>query len=195
MNLIKEQVTSISDTVLRLNENTRAIGTIIQTVQDLTDQSNLLAVNASIEAARAGDQGKGFAVVAQEIKSLADQSRKGTEQVAGILEEITRAVNGVVMATEQGHKAVQEGVEQSVRSADSITELEVIVARSSQAASIIDASTSQQFTGIDQVVEAMSNIQEVMHQLVAASGQPKTGASSLSDLGNDLNTLVKKYKS
>jgi methyl-accepting chemotaxis protein len=195
MNLIKEQVTSISDTVLRLNENTLTIGTIIQTVQDLSDQSNLLAVNASIEAARAGDQGKGFAVVAQEIKSLADQSRKGTEQIGGILEEITKAVSGVVMATEQGHKAVQEGVEQSMRSADSIRELEVIVARSSQAASVIGVSTSQQFTGIDQVVEAMSNIEEVMRQLVAASSQLKSGASGLSELGNDLNMLVQKYKS
>ncbi|MGO9116568.1 MAG: methyl-accepting chemotaxis protein [Desulfomonilaceae bacterium] len=195
MNLIKDQVTSISDTVIRLNENTLAIGTIIQTVQDLAEQSNLLAVNASIEAARAGDQGKGFAVVAQEIKSLADQSKKGTEQIAGILEEITKAVNGVVMATEQGHRAVREGVEQSMRSADSIRELEIIVARSSQAASVIDASTSQQFTGIDQVVEAMSNIEGVMHQLVAASGQLKSGASRLSDLGNDLNLIVQKYKS
>ncbi len=195
MNLIKEQVTLVSDTVLRLNENTRAIGTVIQTVQDLADQSNLLAVNASIEAARAGDQGKGFAVVAQEIKSLADQSKKGTEQIAGILEEITKAVNGVVMATEQGHKAVLEGVAQSMRSADSIRELEVIVARSSQAASVIDASTSQQFTGIDQVVEAMSNIEEVMHQLVASSGQLKSGASRLSGLGDDLNMIVQKYKS
>ncbi len=195
MNLIKEQVTSISDTVLRLNENTLTIGTIIQTVQDLSDQSNLLAVNASIEAARAGDQGKGFAVVAQEIKSLADQSRKGTEQIGSILEEITKAVSGVVMATEQGHKAVQEGVEQPMRSADSIRELEVIVARSSQAASVIGVSTSQQFTGIDQVVEAMSNIEEVMRQLVAASSQLKSGASGLSELGNDLNTLVQKYKS
>ena len=195
MNLIKEQVTLVSDTVLRLNENTLAIGTIIQTVQDLADQSNLLAVNASIEAARAGDQGKGFAVVAQEIKTLADQSKKGTEQIAGILEEITKAVNGVVMATEQGHKAVLEGVEQSTLSADSIRELEAIVARSSQAASVIDASTSQQFTGIDQVVEAMSNIEEVMRQLVAASGQLNTGASRLSGLGSDLNVLVQKYKS
>ena len=195
MNLIKEQVTLVSDTVLRLNENTLAIGTIIQTVQDLADQSNLLAVNASIEAARAGDQGKGFAVVAQEIKSLADQSKKGTEQIAGILEEITKAVNGVVMATEQGQKAVLEGVEQSTRSADSIKELEVIVARSSQAASVIDASASQQFSGIDQIVEAMSNIEEVMRQLVAASGQLNSGASRLSGLGSDLNMIVRKYKS
>jgi methyl-accepting chemotaxis protein len=194
MNVIKDQVTTVGETVVRLNENSRAIGTVVQTVHDLADQSNLLAVNASIEAARAGDQGKGFAVVAHEIKSLADQSKRATQQIGGILEEITKSVNGVVMAAEQGSKAVGDGVEQSKLSADCIKELGVIVARSSQAASIIDASTSQQFTGIDQVVEAMSSIEQVMDQLVAASGQLKDGASRLTELGHGLNTLILEYK-
>ncbi len=76
MDLIKNQMESIGDTVIRLSERSQAIEDIIATVQDLADQSNLLAVNASIEAARAGDQGKGFAVVAHEIKALADQSNR-----------------------------------------------------------------------------------------------------------------------
>jgi methyl-accepting chemotaxis protein len=132
--------------------------------------------------------------VAHEIKSLADQSKRATQQIGGILEEITKSVNGVVMAAEQGSKAVGDGVEQSKLSADCIKELGVIVARSSQAASIIDASTSQQFTGIDQVVEAMSSIEQVMDQLVAASGQLKDGASRLTELGHGLNTLILEYK-
>jgi methyl-accepting chemotaxis protein len=195
MSLIREQMTSVVDTVVRLNENTVAIGTIVETVQDLADQSNLLAVNASIEAARAGDHGKGFAVVAQEIKSLSDQSKNATEHIGTILGEITKSVNRVVMAAEQGSKAVQDGVEQSRQSADSIRELEGLVAKSSQAATIIDASTSQQFTGIDQVVSAMASIEDVMHQLVAVSSQLKSGASRLSDLGDGLNALSEKYKS
>ncbi len=195
MTLIREQMSSVGDTVVRLNENTLAIGTIVQTVQDLADQSNLLAVNASIEAARAGDRGKGFAVVAQEIKSLADQSKKATEHIGTILGEITKSVDGVVMATEQGSKAVRDGVEQSNQSAESIRELEALVVKSSQAASVIDASTSQQFTGIDQVVSAMGSIEDVMHQLVAVSSQLKSGASRLSELGDGLNTLSERYKS
>jgi methyl-accepting chemotaxis protein len=195
MSLIREQMTSVNDTVVKLNENTLVIGTIVRTVQDLADQSNLLAVNASIEAARAGESGKGFSVVAQEIKSLADQSKGATKHISGILEEINKSVNRVVMATEQGSKAVLDGVEQSKQSADCIRELEALVVKSSEAASIIDATTAQQFTGIDQVVAAMSNIEVVMNQLVAVSSQLKSGASGLSDLGDDLNGLVEKYKS
>jgi methyl-accepting chemotaxis protein len=110
MHLIKDQMESIGETVVRLSEHSRSIEDIIATVQDLADQSNLLAVNASIEAARAGDQGKGFAVVAHEIKTLADQSKEATEQVRSILQETRKWVSAVVMATEQGGKAVEAGV-------------------------------------------------------------------------------------
>ncbi|MBM3300061.1 MAG: methyl-accepting chemotaxis protein, partial [Deltaproteobacteria bacterium] len=81
MNVIKQQMESIGGTVLKLNEHSQAIENIVSVVQDLADQSNLLAVNASIESARAGEQGKGFAVVAYEIKTLADQSKKATQQI------------------------------------------------------------------------------------------------------------------
>ena len=120
MNLIKDQMESIGETVVRLSEHSQAIGNIIATVQDLADQSNLLAVNASIEAARAGDYGKGFAVVAHEIKTLADQSRQATEQVTSILQDTRKWVSAVVMATEQGGKAVDAGVAQSVQASESI---------------------------------------------------------------------------
>jgi len=107
INLIKEQMESIGETVVRLSEQSSAIEEIISSVQDLADQSNLLAVNASIEAARAGDQGKGFAVVAHEIKALSDQSKEATDQVRAILEDVRKWVSAVVMATEQGSKAVE----------------------------------------------------------------------------------------
>ena len=78
INIIREQMDSIRETVLELSERAQAIENIMSTVQDLADQSHLLAVNASIEAARAGEHGKGFSVVAQEIKALADQSKGAT---------------------------------------------------------------------------------------------------------------------
>ncbi len=109
MRIIQEQMSSIGETVVRLSDHTRAIGDIMASVQDLADQSNLLAVNASIEAARAGEHGKGFAVVAQEIKTLADQSREATLSVRSILDETRKWVSAVVMAAEQGGKAVEAG--------------------------------------------------------------------------------------
>ena len=105
MNLIKEQMESIGETVVRLSEHSQAIEDIITTVQDLADQSNLLAVNASIEAARAGDQGKGFAVVAHEIKTLADQSKNATEQVRSILQDTRKWVS----ACGHGYRTRRQG--------------------------------------------------------------------------------------
>ena len=111
---------SIGETVVRLSQHSQSIEQIISTVQDIADQSNLLAVNASIEAARAGERGKGFAVVAHEIKSLADQSREATAQVREILEEIRKWISAVVMATEQGAKAVTSGLDQAASAGESI---------------------------------------------------------------------------
>ncbi len=120
MNRVRQQVISIADTMVRLSEQGQTIGQIVTTVEDLAAQSNLLAVNASIEAAKAGEQGKGFAVVAQEVRSLAEQSKQATNQVKGILGDIQKATSAAVMATEQGSKAVEAGVEQAGQAGESI---------------------------------------------------------------------------
>ncbi len=109
MNRIREQMDSIADMVVRLSEQSQAIGEIIATVNDIAEQSNLLAVNASIEAAKAGEQGKGFAVVAQEIRSLAAQSKQATTQVRNILFDVQKAIGSAVMATEQGKQGGRGG--------------------------------------------------------------------------------------
>ena len=194
MNLIKEQMESIGETVVRLSEHSQAIEEIIGAVQDLADQSNLLAVNASIEAARAGDQGKGFTVVAHEIKSLADQSKEATEQVRSILDDTRKWVSAVVMATEQGGKAVDAGVEQSHSAGKSIRSLAGSVETASQAASVIDASTDQQFTGIDQVAGAMANIEQAMQQNLSGTAQLEDAARTLEDMGSSLKDVVAQYR-
>lgn len=194
MNMIKEQMESIGETVVRLSEHSRAIEEIIGTVQDLADQSNLLAVNASIEAARAGDQGKGFAVVAHEIKTLADQSKSATEQVRAILEETRKWVSAVVMAAEEGSKAVEAGVAQSVMAGDSIQSLSRSVTASSQAASVIHTSTEQQFVGVDQVSAAMGNIEQAMQQNMAGTTQLESAAKRIEELGGSLRDLVARFK-
>ena len=194
MNLIKDQMESIGETVVRLSEHSQAIGNIIATVQDLADQSNLLAVNASIEAARAGDYGKGFAVVAHEIKTLADQSRQATEQVTSILQDTRRWVSAVVMATEQGGKAVDAGVAQSVRASESIRLLTEGVTSSSKDATIIHVSSEQQVVGMNQVASAMANIAQAMDQNMAGTAQLEAEARKLDELGGSLKELIKRYR-
>src|SRR3982074_1011373 len=104
---------AIAESMMRLSEQTQTIGQIIATVEDLAAQSNLLAVNAAIEAAKAGEHGKGFSVVAQEVKSLGEQSRQATTQVRTILSDVQKATTTAVMATEQGSKAVEAGTRQT----------------------------------------------------------------------------------
>ena len=110
MNSIREQMDLIGQTVIRLSEQSQSIGGIIASVTEIADQSNLLAVNAAIEAAKAGEHGRGFAVVAQEIKNLAGQSKQSTLQVRNILFDVQKATSAAVLATEQGSKAVETGV-------------------------------------------------------------------------------------
>lgn len=194
MNLIKDQMGSVAETVVRLSEHSQRIEEIIAAVQDLADQSNLLAVNASIEAARAGDQGKGFAVVAQEIKSMADQSKNATEQVRSILEDTRKWVSAVVMVTEQGGKAVDAGVTQSTAAAESLQSLAQSVAASSQAATVIQTSNEQQFAGVDQVASAMASIEQSIQQTVAGTAQLEDASKRIADLGTSLKDLVQRYK-
>lgn len=194
MNLIREQMASIGETVVRLSEHSQAIENIMGTVQDLADQSNLLAVNASIEAARAGDQGKGFAVVAHEIKTLADQSKEAAQQVRSILEDTRKWVSAVVMAAEQGGKAVDAGVEQSVAAGQAIEALAKSVMESSQAASVIQASSEQQSQGVDQVSGAIANIAQAVQQNLAGTSQLEEMAAALKHVGVSLEDLVQRYR-
>ncbi len=194
MNLIKAQMESIGETVIRLSEQSQSIEEIISAVKDLAEQSNLLAVNAAIEAARAGEQGKGFAVVAEEIKSLADQSKKSTDQIKNILDDIRNSISGVVMATERGSKAVIQGTQQSIHAGKAIETVTSSVRDASQSLTVIVASNEQQSVGIDQVAMAMDNIDRAMQQNVESTRQLEASARDLEELGRKLKIMVERYK-
>jgi methyl-accepting chemotaxis protein len=194
MQRIQEQMESVAESIVRLSEQSQAIGEIIATVNDLAEQSNLLAVNAAIEAAKAGEQGKGFGVVAQEVKSLAEQSKQATAQVRTILGDIQKATSGAVMATEQGSKAVEAGVKLSEKVGESIRLLAESIVESAQAATQIAASAQQQSVGMDQVVLAMQNIKQASTQNVASTKQAETAAHNLHGLGQKLKQLVEQYR-
>jgi methyl-accepting chemotaxis protein len=194
MQHIKNQMESIADSVVRLSEQGQAIGEIIASVNDLAEQSNLLAVNAAIEAAKAGDQGRGFAVVAQEIRGLAEQSKQATAQVRTILGDIEKATSAAVMATEQGSKAVEAGTQRSAQAGDSIRTLATTISETAQAAMQISASSRQQATGMDQIAVAMENIKQASAQNVAGTKQSETSAQNLHELGQKLKHLVEQYQ-
>ncbi|GGA41628.1 CHASE3 domain-containing protein [Dyella nitratireducens] len=190
MHRIQAQMESVADSIVRLSEQSQAIGEIIATVNGLAEQSNLLAVNAAIEATKAGEQGKGFGVVAQEIKSLADQSKQATAQVRTILGDIQKATSAAVLATEQGSKAVEAGVKQTGDTGDSIRLLADNITEAAQAATQIAASSQQQMVGMDQVVVAMESIKQASTQNVAGTRQAEEAAKNLHQLGLRLGDLI-----
>ena len=194
MSRIQEQMGSIAEAIVRLSEQSQAIGEIIATVNDLAEQSNLLAVNAAIEAAKAGEQGKGFAVVAQEVKSLAEQSKQATGQVRAILNDIQRATSAAVLATEQGSKVVDAGAQKSQESGEAIRQLSESVTESAQAAVQIAASSQQQLAGMDQVALAMEGIKQASAQNVASTQQVEAAAQRLNELGQQLIRVVEQHR-
>jgi len=194
MRHIHQQMDSIAESMTRLSEQGEAIQQIINTVEDLAVQSNLLAVNASIEAAKAGEQGKGFAVVAQEVKSLADQSKQATTHVRAILKDIEKASAVAVTATEQGTRVVETGVRQSNQAGESILALAKNVSEGTHAVTLIAASSQQQLAGMDQVVTAMQSIKQAAVENVDSAKELEKSALHLNELGQKLNELVMHYE-
>ncbi|HUV51093.1 MAG TPA: methyl-accepting chemotaxis protein [Anaerolineae bacterium] len=194
MNHIRNQMESIANTIVNLSEQSQLIGGIIASVNDIADQSNLLAVNAAIEASKAGESGKGFTVVAQEIKSLAEQSKKATAQVRNILSDIQKATSAAVMATEQGSKAVETGVKQSTQAGETIRVLSESSDEALQAATQIAASSQQQLVGMNQIGLAMENINQAGVENAASMKQSENTAKDLNELGLKLKQMVEQYK-
>ena len=194
MQTIQEKMEAIAGTVVRLSERSHAIGEITVSVAGLAEQSNLLAVNAAIEAAKAGEHGRGFEVVAQEVKSLAEQSRQATRQVRELLGEIQKSVGAAVMITEQGAKTVAQGVEQTTQAGQAIRDLADNMAEAAQAAVQIAVSSQQQLAGMDQVALAMENIQQASTENAAGSRQAEASAQNLHALGQSLRQIVDRFQ-
>lgn len=193
MTLVRDQMQSIAESVLKLGDQSRAIGEIITAVSELAEQSNLLAINAAIEAAKAGEHGKGFGVVAQEVKALAEQSKQATGQVRTMLEQIQRAANVAVMVTEQGTKSAESGVKQSIEAGESIRVLANSIAEAAGAVGQISASSQQQLIGMDQVATAMQDIKEGSQENVASMREIESSVQNLSEVGASLEALVSRY--
>ncbi len=194
MQEIKQKVDTIAQNILALSEQAQSIGQITAQVSEIASQSNMLALNAAVEAARAGEAGRGFAVVAAEVRTLAEQSRMATDQVRELLTEIQRGVNTAVIATEEGIKGADKGVQLTHTAGEAIKLLAESVAESAQAAAQIAAAANQQVTGMGQIALAMENIRQAVQEGLSSTRQAGQGAQSLSQLAWQLRSQVEQYR-
>jgi methyl-accepting chemotaxis protein len=194
MGHIRARVEGIAQTILALAEQTQAIGTIIATVSELADQSNLLALNAAIEAARAGEQGKSFAVVAQHVRDLAERSKGATAQVKEILSEIQRTTNAAVLATEEGTKGVEVGGKLATSAGQVIHKIAGEVESGAQASIQIAAAAQQQTAGMEQIGLAMTNIQQATLQALTSTRQAERAAQDMHTLAQSLHKAIMAYR-
>ena len=194
MKSIREKVEGIAENILALSEQTQQIGEITGTVSNLAHQLKMLALNASIEAAKAGDAGKGFAVVAAEVKNLAEQSQQATEQVGAILQEIRHATDKAVMVTEEGSKGVDEGMGLVEKAGTTMHQLTGVIRESALASQQIAASVRQEATGIDQITTAMGDINGATSQFVETSAKTKSAAEQLDKLAEEMRQSVSQYR-
>jgi methyl-accepting chemotaxis protein len=187
---IKRQVDLIVTHMVDLGKKSQQVGGILEIVNELAEQTNILAINATIEAAGAGEAGKRFAVVADEIRKLADRVGGATKDIRGLIDEIRAAVNTTVMTTEGGTKAVDAGARQFSDVATAFRQIVSLVGTTTEAAREIELSTKQQSTAVEQVKVAVSNVAQATKEAETSSSQTLQTATELTNLSRDLMRLV-----
>jgi methyl-accepting chemotaxis protein len=187
---IRTQVDQIVQHMLALGEKSQQIGGVVDLVSELAEQTNILAINATIEASGAGEWGRRFAVVAEEIRKLADRTAGSAKEIRALIDDVRGAVNTTVMATEIGAKAVDAGSRQFDDATNSFRRIASLVATTSDATREIELSTKQQTTAVEQVNVAASDTARVTRETEASAVQTKQTAAHLSTLSGDLLDLV-----
>lgn len=194
MENIREQMRGIAESIIKLSEQGQAIGEIVTSVNDLAEQSNILAVNAAIEAAKAGEYGKGFTVVAKEIRNHAEQSKQATSKVRSILIDTQKATASAVMVAERGTKLAEDGAQLSSQSGKAIQTVMRGINETAESMVQIAASAKEQVVGLDQVTTAIQHIKSASEQNVESIHQVELTAQNLKELGTRLQRFVERYK-
>lgn len=187
---IKRQVEQIVGHMLELGKKSQQIGVVLDIVSELAEQTNILAINATIEAAGAGESGKRFAVVADEIRKLADRVSLSTKEIRALIDDVRGAVNTTVMATETGAKTVDSGSRLFADVAVAFKQISSQVTVTTEAAKEIELSTKQQTSAVEQVNVAIANVVQATRETEASASQTLQTASQLAALSAELQKMV-----
>jgi methyl-accepting chemotaxis protein len=187
---IRRQVDQVVNHMLELGKKSQEIGSVLDIVSELAEQTNILAINATIEASGAGEAGRRFAVVADEIRKLADRVAHATKEIRALIEDVRGAVNTTVMATEGSAKAVDAGSRQFTEVATAFKQIAEMVVTTTDAAREIELSTRQQATAAEQVRTAVADVAQTTREGEASTTQTLQTASQLAGLSRDLQRLI-----
>jgi methyl-accepting chemotaxis protein len=187
---IRRQVDQIVSHMLELGRKSQEIGAVVEIVSELAEQTNILAINATIEAAGAGEAGKRFATVAEEIRKLADRVGGSTREIRTLIDDVRSAVNTTVMATETGSKAVDAGNRQFGDVAFAFKQIAGLVATTTDAAREIELSTKQQATAVEQVNIAIANVAQTSVETETSAGQTLQTVSQMATLSKNLLRII-----
>ncbi|WP_267145421.1 methyl-accepting chemotaxis protein [Myxococcus guangdongensis] len=191
---LREQTVDLTERIRSLASHTDRIAGITRSVQDLADQSNVLAINAAIEAARSGEAGRGFSVVAREIRGLAGQSVAATQQVRVVLGETRTRIQSVVEITRQGGERMSRGIESIRDSGEQLRTLSSLVKNNADSVRQISAVVSQQSAGVAQIFNAVSDQTELMRTSMARLETTHAAADGLRHVTDQIHDIIALYQ-
>jgi methyl-accepting chemotaxis protein len=187
---VEESVKAIGD----LGRSSDQIGKIVAVIDDIADQTNLLALNAAIEAARAGEQGRGFAVVADEVRKLAERTTKATKEIADMVKMIQSETSEVVKSMEDGTKEVKRGVDLANSAGESLSKIVNLVQSVTEMINQIATATEEQSAATEEISSNVEDISKVSKETAEGAGRSSEAVSQLKGLAKSLKELVERFK-
>ena len=194
MNDIRDQIQETSKRIKRLGESSQEIGEIVELISDITEQTNVLALNAAIQAASAGDAGRGFTVVAEEVQRLAERSGEATKQIAAIVKTIQTDTQDAVSAMEQSTQGVVEGAKRSDAAGQALSEIGRVSRDLAGLIETISSATQTQSKSATSVAEAMQRILHITEQTTAGTQKTAAAVGELASLASELKGSVAGFK-
>jgi methyl-accepting chemotaxis protein len=194
MGRIAERVKESAHTVENLGERSDQIGAIIGTIEDIADQTNLLALNAAIEAARAGEQGRGFAVVADEVRALAERTTKATREIGEMIKAIQNETKGAVAAMEEGVSEVEKGTSEAAKSGQALQDILNQINSVSMQINQVATAAEEQTATTNEISNGMQQITSVVQETSNGAHESANAASQLTGLAEELQRLVGQFK-